>query len=148
VKRHLLLVGLPGSGKTAAGERAAEVLGAPFTDVDEQVEAAEGMAIRQVFAERGEPAALVAMKRYEDRLARALAHVVNLIDPDVIVLGGGLSKVERIYGAAQRLLPRYAFSDGLDTPLRRPKHGDASGVRGAAWLWGGPGRPQAPPVDT
>ena len=97
-------------------------------------------------AERGEPAALAAMQRYEDRLARALAHVVNLIDPDVIVLGGGLSKVERIYGAAQRLLPRYAFSDGLDTPLRPPKHGDSSGVRGAAWLWGGPGRPQAPPV--
>jgi fructokinase len=99
-------------------------------------------------AERGEPAALAAMQRYEDRLARALAHVVNLIDPDVIVLGGGLSKVERIYGAAQRLLPRYAFSDGLDTPLRPPKHGDSSGVRGAAWLWGGPGGPQAPAVDT
>ena len=81
MKRHLLLVGLPGSGKTAAGERAAEVLGAPFTDVDEQVEAAEGMAIRQVFAERGEPAFR--------ELERRAVETALTGPPGVVAPGGG-----------------------------------------------------------
>lgn len=86
-------------------------------------------------AEQGEPAAEGVMARYEDRLARALSSVINLLDPDVIVLGGGLSNLARLYQDVPPLLPRYVFSDRVDTPLRPPAHGDASGVRGAAWLW-------------
>ncbi len=75
------------------------------------------------------------LARYEERLARALAGVINLIDPDVIVLGGGLSNVARLYDTVPRLWPRYVFSDRVDTRLVPPKYGDSSGVRGAAWLW-------------
>jgi len=77
-----------------------------------------------------------ALGRYEERLARALAGVINILDPDVIVLGGGVSKVERLYRNVPTLWEKYVFSDRVDTRLRPPKHGDASGVRGAAWLWG------------
>ena len=73
--------------------------------------------------------------RYEDRLARALATVVNLLDPDVIVLGGGLSNLSRLYEAVPSRWSAWVFSDRVDTPLRPPRHGDSSGVRGAAWLW-------------
>jgi fructokinase len=75
------------------------------------------------------------LARYEERLARALAGVINLIDPDVIVLGGGLSNIDRLYDTVPRLWPRYVFSDRVDTKLVPPKYGDSSGVRGAAWLW-------------
>jgi fructokinase len=75
------------------------------------------------------------LARYEERLARALASVINLLDPDVIVLGGGLSKIHRLYDNVPKLWPRYAFSDRVDTELLPPRHGDSSGVRGAAWLW-------------
>ena len=74
------------------------------------------------------------LDRYEDRLARALAHVVNIVDPDVIVLGGGLSNVDRWYKSVPRLWTRWIFSDRVDTALVRHVHGDSSGVRGAAWL--------------
>jgi predicted NBD/HSP70 family sugar kinase len=73
---------------------------------------------------------------YENRLARALAGVVNILDPDVIVLGGGVSNVERLYSEVPRLWEPYVFSDHIATRLVRNKHGDSSGVRGAAWLWG------------
>ena len=76
------------------------------------------------------------LARYEERLARALAGVINLLDPDVIVLGGGLSNIARLYDTVPRLWPRYVFSDRVDTRLVAPKYGDSSGVRGAAWLWG------------
>lgn len=76
-----------------------------------------------------------AMARYEERLARALASVVNLLDPDVIVLGGGMSNAARLYTEVPRLWSRYVFSDHVATRLSRPAHGDSSGVRGAAWLW-------------
>jgi len=76
-----------------------------------------------------------ALARYEGRLARALATVINLLDPDVIVLGGGMSKVVRLYDAVPRLWPAFVFSDRVDTRLLPPRHGDSSGVRGAAWLW-------------
>ena len=76
------------------------------------------------------------LARYEERLARALAGVINLLDPDVIVLGGGLSNIARLYDTVPRLWPRYVFSDRVDTRLVPPKYGDSSGVRGAAWLWG------------
>ena len=74
-------------------------------------------------------------QRYEDRLARGLAMMVAILDPDVIVLGGGVSNVESIYTNVPRLMQRYVFSDTLETPIRRAAHGDSSGVRGAAMLW-------------
>ena len=76
-----------------------------------------------------------ALARYEARLARALASVINVLDPDVIVLGGGMSNVSRLYTEVPRLWGRHVFSDHVATRLARPAHGDASGVRGAAWLW-------------
>jgi fructokinase len=75
------------------------------------------------------------LKRYEERLARALATVINLLDPNVIVLGGGMSNVERLYGEVPRLWGQHVFSDRVTTRLARHAHGDSSGVRGAAWLW-------------
>ena len=86
-------------------------------------------------AEAGEPAALACLARYEERLARALGSVINVLDPDVIVLGGGLSNITRLYASVPALWPPYVFSDRVDTRLVRAAHGDASGVRGAAWLW-------------
>lgn len=94
----------------------------------------EGPRIAAMAAE-GDPEAAGTLDRYEERLARALASVINLLDPDVIVLGGGLSRVERLYRAVPRLWAPWVFSDRVDTPIRPPVHGDASGVRGAAWLW-------------
>jgi fructokinase len=85
-------------------------------------------------AEQGDREAEAAWSRYEHRLARALASVVNLLDPDVIVAGGGLSNVGRLYEAVPRLWRRWVFSDRVDTRFVRAKFGDASGVRGAAWL--------------
>ena len=76
-----------------------------------------------------------AMRRYEERLARALASVINVLDPDVIVLGGGMSNVRRLYTEVPRLWARHVFSDRVATRLAPPVHGDSSGVRGAAWLW-------------
>jgi fructokinase len=75
------------------------------------------------------------MRRYEDRLARGLASVINVLDPDVIVLGGGMSNVARLYTEVPRLWGRHVFSDRVTTRLVPPVHGDSSGVRGAAWLW-------------
>jgi fructokinase len=75
------------------------------------------------------------LSRYEERLARALAAIINIIDPDCIVLGGGISNVARLYENAPRLWQRHVFSDHVETVLKPPRHGDASGVRGAAWLW-------------
>jgi fructokinase len=75
------------------------------------------------------------MARYEERLARALASVINVLDPDVIVLGGGMSNVARLYTQVPRLWGRHVFSDRVATRLVPPVHGDSSGVRGAAWLW-------------
>lgn len=86
-------------------------------------------------AEAGDPDCDAALARYEDRLARGLAHVINLLDPDVIVLGGGVSNIARLYENVPRLWGRYVFSDRVDTRLLPPLHGDSSGVRGAAWLW-------------
>lgn len=86
-------------------------------------------------SEAGEPAALAALKRFEDRLTRALAGVINLLDPDVIVMGGGASQIPGIYTDVPGRLKEYVFGKEADTPLLPAKHGDASGVRGAAWLW-------------
>lgn len=91
-------------------------------------------------AAAGDPAAEATLQRYERRMARALASVINLLDPAVIVLGGGLSNVHRLYAAVPALWGEYVFSAGVgDEPVRTrlvpPQHGDSSGVRGAAWLW-------------
>jgi len=93
-------------------------------------------------ANTGDAAASATMERYFDRLARALASVINLLDPDVLVLGGGLSKVDSLYQELPQRLPAYVFSDSFATPIKPAVHGDASGVRGAAWLWplGKPGQ--------
>ena len=86
-------------------------------------------------AAAGEPVAVAGLNRYVDRLARATATIINVIDPDIIVLGGGLSQIAALYAQVPPLWPRYVFSDTVVTRLVPPKHGDASGVRGAAWLW-------------
>jgi fructokinase len=75
------------------------------------------------------------LRRYEQRLARALAQIINILDPDVIVLGGGLSNLDRLYASVPGLWREHVFSDHVATRLLRNRHGDASGVRGAAWLW-------------
>jgi fructokinase len=75
------------------------------------------------------------IERFEDRLARGLSNVINILDPDVIVIGGGVSRVEHIYGALPKLLPQYVFGGEASTPIVQAKYGDSSGVRGAAWLW-------------
>jgi fructokinase len=82
-----------------------------------------------------DPACTETLARYEERLARSLAHVINVLDPDVIVLGGGMSNVDRLYVDVPELWGSWVFSDRVDTRLVRHVHGDSSGVRGAAWLW-------------
>ena len=87
-------------------------------------------------AEAGDAAAEASLQRLEERIARAMAALVNLLDPDVIVVGGGLSKLGRIYRNVPPQIERHLFGGGaVATPIRQAKHGDASGVRGAAWLW-------------
>jgi fructokinase len=86
-------------------------------------------------AASGDLAATATLERYEDRMARSLATIINVIDPDVIVLGGGLSNTARLYTNVPSRWSRYVFSDRVDTRLVPPMHGDSSGVRGAAWLW-------------
>jgi fructokinase len=86
-------------------------------------------------AESGDDACRGTLARYVDRLARAIAMVVNVIDPDAIVLGGGLSAIGALYREVPQHWGRYIFSDRADTRLLAPRHGDSSGVRGAAWLW-------------
>jgi fructokinase len=86
-------------------------------------------------AAAGDARAAAALARHADRLARGLAQVVNLLDPDVVVLGGGLSNMEHLYDQLPALMARHVFSDVASTPVLRNVHGDSSGVRGAAWLW-------------
>lgn len=86
-------------------------------------------------AEHGEVSSHAALERYYDRAARALAHIVNILDPDVIVLGGGMGRIPTLYHEIPRRWGAYVFSDRVDTRLVAPRHGDSSGVRGAAWLW-------------
>ena len=86
-------------------------------------------------AESGDTNCRATLDRYIDRLARGLAAVINLVDPDAIVLGGGLSAIGALYDGVPRRWGKYVFSDRVETRLLAPRHGDASGVRGAAWLW-------------
>ena len=101
----------------------------------ERIASAKEIAQR---AADGEAEAEAVLTDYENLLARALATVVNVLDPDAIVLGGGLSNIDRLYRNVPRLWQDWAFSDRIDTPLLAPMHGDSSGVRGAAWLWDTP----------
>ena len=97
----------------------------------------------QATGRRLDPPAIAGLpffERYTERLARALAGVINILDPDVIVLGGGMSNVQRLYTEVPRLWTRHVFSDHVATRLLRNVHGDSSGVRGAAWLWDAPKR--------
>jgi fructokinase len=86
-------------------------------------------------AASGEPRSMLAIDAYADCLARALASIINVVDPDAIVLGGGLSNIDPLYEKVAPRLSRYVFSDCVSTPVVRAIHGDSSGVRGAAWLW-------------
>ena len=86
-------------------------------------------------AEQGDVDATAALDRLEDRLARALAGVVNVLDPDVFVLGGGVSRIERLYRNLPGLVRKWTFGGDFDTPIVPAQFGDSSGVRGAAWLW-------------
>jgi fructokinase len=98
----------------------------------------EALAAPEIVARAagGDAAAAATLDRYEERMARALAVVLNVLDPDVVVLGGGMSQIARLYESVPRLWQAWAFSDRVDTVLKPPVHGDSSGVRGAAWLWG------------
>ena len=87
------------------------------------------------FLETGDAVAMAALQRYTDRLARAISGVVNIMDPDIIVFGGGLSHLDIIYDVMPKALSQYVFSDVCETPIVKNMHGDSSGVRGAAWLW-------------
>ena len=86
-------------------------------------------------AEQGDVDCDQALQRYETRMAKGLAHVINILDPDVIVLGGGMGNIQRLYNNVPKLWGDYVFSDRVSTKLLSPKYGDSSGVRGAAWLW-------------
>lgn len=92
-------------------------------------------------AEAGDAGATASLERLEDRLARGLAAIINILDPDVIVLGGGLSNIDRLYSRLPELIDGHIFSDTVTTPIRKAQHGDSSGVRGAAWLWPAPDAP-------
>jgi fructokinase len=86
-------------------------------------------------AAAGDDRARAALDRHASRLARGLGAVINLLDPDVIVLGGGLSNMDHLYSELPERMPRHVFSDTIATPILKNRHGDSSGVRGAAWLW-------------
>ena len=86
-------------------------------------------------AAQGNEPSVASLARYEERLARALSHVINILDPDAVVLGGGLSNIDSLYFDVPKLWGAWVFSDRVDTRLLKHVHGDASGVRGAAWLW-------------
>lgn len=95
-------------------------------------------------AAAGDIGAIATLTRYTHRMARALASVINVLDPDVIVLGGGLSNLAPLYDEVPRLWGRWVFSDRVDTPLLPPRWGDSSGVRGAAWLFSDDETPEVP----
>jgi fructokinase len=114
-------------------------LSGPGIERDHLRATGEALRARDIAARAaiGDAACATTLERYEERLARALAHVINLLDPDAIVLGGGMSNVEGIYANVPELWKPWVFSDRVDTHLVRHRHGDSSGVRGAAWLGAG-----------
>lgn len=112
-------------------------LSGPGLAADHRLHTGRSLTAREIAhnAETGDPDCRAALARYSDRLARGLALVINVIDPDAIVLGGGLSAIGMLYDEIPRRWQRYVFSDRVLTRLLAPTHGDSSGVRGAAWLW-------------
>lgn len=112
-------------------------LSGPGLQLDYEQQNGTSLAAEQIvqLAVEGDDVAARVLARYEERLARCLATVINILDPDMIVLGGGISNVDRIYTSVPDLWQKWVFSDQADTPLRKNLHGDSSGVRGAAWLW-------------
>jgi len=112
-------------------------LSGPGMAADHRRHGGEPLDARQIVAgaARGAPDCVATLDRYCERLARALAGVINVLDPDVVVLGGGLSNIDLLYDAVPRRWTRHVFSDRVDTRLVRHRHGDSSGVRGAALLW-------------
>jgi fructokinase len=112
-------------------------LSGPGLSADHLRDSGEALEAPEIAARaaRGDARCEAALARYEERLARALGAVINVLDPDCIVLGGGMSNIERLYVNVPRLWSAYVFSDDVATRLLRNVHGDASGVRGAAWLW-------------
>jgi fructokinase len=121
-------------GRSACNET---FLAGPSLSRDHRLQTGQDLTAPEIaaHAETGDPKALATMVRYEDRMARALAVVINVLDPDYVVLGGGVSNIERLYREVPLLLPRYVFSDEVTTPIVKARFGDSSGVRGAAWLW-------------
>ena len=112
-------------------------LSGPGLARDHQQHTGQELDAREIvaLAEKGDAAAEATLQRYESRLARGLASIVNVLDPHVIVLGGGLSAIDRLYTKIPRLWKQHVFSDTVTTRLLPPEYGDSSGVRGAAWLW-------------
>ena len=112
-------------------------LSGPGLARDHEAATGEALAAPEITARAaaGEAAAEATLVRYERRMAKALAAVINVLDPEVVVLGGGLSNLDRLYQRVPALWGEHAFSDVLTTRLAKHRHGDSSGVRGAAWLW-------------
>jgi fructokinase len=112
-------------------------LAGPSLSRDHRLTTGQDLKAKEIAAraESGDPDTLATMGRYEDRLARALAVIINVLDPDFVVLGGGVSNIARLYREVPLVLPKYVFSDKVTTPIVKAKYGDSSGVRGAAWLW-------------
>ena len=112
-------------------------LAGPSVARDHRETTGQDLSAREIdaHADAGDARAIATWDRYLDRLARSLASVINILDPDCVVLGGGLSNVGRLYRDLPARLPAYVFSDEVHTPIVPAKHGDSSGVRGAAWLW-------------
>lgn len=104
----------------------------PLRDATSEPASARELAL---LLDSGDPLARSAFARYVDRLARAIAMVINVVDPGVVVMGGGMSRLSGLLPAVTARLPAYVFSDEVTTQLRLSEHGDSSGVRGAAWLW-------------
>lgn len=114
-------------------------LSGPGMAHDHELHTGQVLSSRQIveLAGQGDDDAEQSLQRYEQRMARGLAHVINILDPDVIVLGGGMGNIQRLYHNVPALWGEYVFSDVVSTKLLPPKYGDSSGVRGAAWLWNG-----------
>jgi len=112
-------------------------LAGPSLSRDHRLATGQDLEAREIAerAEGGDAKAIATMVRYEDRMARALAVIINVLDPDFVVLGGGVSNIARLYRELPLVMPKYVFSDTADTPIVKAKYGDSSGVRGAAWLW-------------
>jgi fructokinase len=112
-------------------------LAGPSLARDHRLSTGQDLKAKEIaeLAEKGDPGAVATMVRYEDRMARALAVIINVLDPDFVVLGGGVSNIARLYREVPLVLPKYVFSDKVTTPIVKAKYGDSSGVRGAAWLW-------------